>query len=131
MPYSVVAACARETLVTYHNRHGVKTQKTSTWNITAVKASKLAMRLRNWKNVNCSVTKITLCRGKLQISVNRQYHLTSSVPVAAQSKAHMVLASSNTAIVGSNPARGMDVCLRRPESQMREMDSNNIYVKHG
>jgi hypothetical protein len=33
------------------------------------------------------------------------------VTVAAQSKALNVFASLNTGIVGSNPARGMDVCL--------------------
>jgi hypothetical protein len=31
------------------------------------------------------------------------------VPLAAQSKARMVLDRSNTTIVGSNPALGMDV----------------------
>jgi len=31
-------------------------------------------------------------------------------PVAAQSKLRMVLNHSNTGIIGSNPARGMDVC---------------------
>jgi hypothetical protein len=32
--------------------------------------------------------------------------------MAARSKAHMVFHRSNPGIVGSNPTRGMDVCLR-------------------
>jgi hypothetical protein len=34
------------------------------------------------------------------------------VPMAAQSKARTAFDCSNTGIIGSNPARGMDVCLR-------------------
>jgi hypothetical protein len=34
------------------------------------------------------------------------------ITVAAQSKAWTIFAPSNTGIVGSNPARGMDVCVR-------------------
>jgi hypothetical protein len=34
------------------------------------------------------------------------------IPMTAQSKARTVFDRSNTGIVGSNPARGMDVCPR-------------------
>jgi hypothetical protein len=36
------------------------------------------------------------------------------VPMAARSKARTLFDRSNTGITGSNPARGMDVCLRFP-----------------
>jgi hypothetical protein len=38
--------------------------------------------------------------------------LKRPITVAAESKAWTVLAISNTGIVGSNPTRGMDVCVR-------------------
>jgi hypothetical protein len=38
--------------------------------------------------------------------------LTLPMTVAARSKAWIVFVSSNTGIVGSNPTRGMDVCVR-------------------
>jgi hypothetical protein len=37
---------------------------------------------------------------------------TRSITVAERSKARTVFARSNTGIVGSNPTRGMDVCVR-------------------
>jgi hypothetical protein len=40
------------------------------------------------------------------------YYYNKPVPVAAQSKARTVFDRSNTGIMGSNPARGMDVCPR-------------------
>jgi hypothetical protein len=39
-------------------------------------------------------------------------HQKVSNTVAARSKARTVFARSNTEIVGSNPTRGMDVCVR-------------------
>jgi hypothetical protein len=49
-------------------------------------------------------------RGLVVVVVGNIY--VSPIPVAVQSKARMVLDHSNTAIVGSNPARDMDVCPR-------------------
>jgi hypothetical protein len=34
------------------------------------------------------------------------------ITMAAQSKARTVLAAQNTGVVGSNPTRGVDVCMR-------------------
>jgi hypothetical protein len=34
------------------------------------------------------------------------------IPAAEQSKAWTVIARSNAGVVGSNPTRGMDVCVR-------------------
>jgi len=40
------------------------------------------------------------------------------IQVAVLSKASMIFKYSNTGIVGSNPARGMDVCLRSSVLQL-------------
>jgi hypothetical protein len=40
------------------------------------------------------------------------YNQAEPITVAALSKARNVFARSNAGIVGSNPTRGMDVCLR-------------------
>jgi hypothetical protein len=39
-------------------------------------------------------------------------HILRKIIMAARSKAWTVSAPSNAGIVGSNPARGMDVCVR-------------------
>jgi hypothetical protein len=41
-----------------------------------------------------------------------EYNLAVPITVAARSKTWIVFARSNTRIVGSNPTRGMDVCVR-------------------
>jgi hypothetical protein len=59
-----------------------------------------------------SVSLHVYCKSVCTDQINLTNYIFTPVPLAARSKARNVFVRSNTGIVGSNPARGTDVCPR-------------------
>jgi intracellular sulfur oxidation DsrE/DsrF family protein len=54
---------------------------------------------------------LTVCRNVTLTGISKNNYVEEPITVVARSKALIAFVRSNTGVVGSNPAQGMDVCV--------------------